>query len=71
MLSYRPQRRLQLLPPNEVMFLVVLVCLLFCLDYLQSSERICTKLLPEVCLGPRNNLDGPEYESRWGFAVSD
>ena len=35
-------------------------------DYLQSNERIHMKLLPEVCLGPRNNLflfgDDPDYD---------
>ena len=39
------------------MFYVVLVCLFVCLsvchkDYLPSNERICMKLLPEVCSEP-------------------
>ena len=46
------------------------VCLFVCLsarpsNYVKSNERICMKLLPEVCLGPRNNpLDfgnDPDY----------
>ena len=53
------------------MFYVVLVCLFVCLsvchqDYLQSKEQICIKLLPEVCLGPRNKqlhfVDDPNYK---------
>ena len=35
--------------------LVCLSIILLAQVYLQSKERICMKLLPEVCLQPRNN----------------
>ena len=30
-------------------------CLVGWSDYLKSNERICIKLSPEVCFGPKNN----------------
>ena len=36
--------------------MIVSVCLSVCpSDYSKSNERICIKLSPEVCFGPRNN----------------
>ena len=52
-------------------FVCLSVCLYVCLpvrpsDYLNSNERICMTLLPEVCLGPRTNTlnsgDDPAYD---------
>ena len=53
------------------LFVGVFVCLFVCLsvrkqDYLKSTERICMKLLPEVCHRPMTNPinlgDDPDYD---------
>ena len=48
------------------------VCLFVCpQDDLQSNKRVDMKLLPELCLGPRNNLlilgDDPDYDPESGL----
>ena len=43
----------QLPSPTEVMFSVMLVCLSVII--VANNERICMNLLPQVCLGLRNN----------------
>ena len=63
---------------RKVMVLVMLVCSPVCpsvcpSNYFKSDARICTKLLSEVYLGPRNNrLDfahAPDYDPDLGSGL--
>ena len=64
--------------PKGVIFSLVFVCMFVCLlvcqqDYLQSNERISTNLVPEVCLGLRNNplyfRGDPDYDPDQGSGL--
>ena len=61
MLAHWSKIRTWLSPPGRLCFWSCwFVCLSVCVyvrpsDYLKNNKRICIKLWPEMCVGPRNN----------------